>query len=142
MTPQETIAAIGLPKSNDRDSLITWVLGLAVTITAIVTWQLWRKMTENAKDCRAENAVARAEATAAREQNERLYQEAIAATAKRERTLAEVVERNTAAWNRHAETIKTHFGSDYYRAVREQRNPRPDDDGPKPHRAPRPPTQH
>jgi len=109
------------PKSLDGSDLALWLIGILVVVIALVVWKLWTLSEARAAACKAESEAARAEAKAVREQNERLYQQAIEATAARERALAEVVERNTASWNAHAETIKTHFGSDYYRAIRDER---------------------
>lgn len=129
----EAATALAAPQGSDNQTVILWVVGVLVFALTTVVAALWRKMGENAAECRAENKAARDEAAAVRTQNERLYQQAIEATAERERALAAVVERNTAAWNAHAETIKTHFGSDYYRAIREQRTKADDAAGNRPH---------
>lgn len=119
-TPFGTVSAA--PSSLDGETIAIWLIGALVALLIAGGLKLWAVVESRAAACRAENEVARAEAKAAREQNERLYQQAIEATAARERALAEVVERNTSAWNTHAETIRTHFGSDYYRAIRDQRD--------------------
>lgn len=103
------------PTSTDNATVILWVVAVLMGALGIALVLLKRKLDENEAECRKQNDLARAEAAAARAQNERLYEEAIKATASRETKLVEVVERNTAAWNAFREEV----GSGHYRALRE-----------------------